>query len=144
MSVKHSRRILFFSVIIGTLSIIACVKYSDKLLFNWKSKPEQLARNWIIEKATINGRDVTSDYERFILSLTERGDAGLFAKFQSKKIKFEYKTIGKWFLMNNQNKILLDFENNEADVVYHILSIKNNEIRLKKDDESLELNFISE
>lgn len=141
---KRSAWILFFAITFIVFGVVVCEKYGNKILFNWQSKPEQLARNWMIAGATISGKDITSNYDQFVLKLTEKGEANLLAKFKQKQANFDYKTIGSWFLMNNQNKILLDFENNEADVVYHILNLKDGEIWLKKEDEPLELHFVSE
>lgn len=98
----------------------------------------------MIAQVTNEGNDVTIDYDRYVISFTENGDVNLLAKFKLQRSFFEYNTIGKWFFLNNQKKILLDFENNNADAVYHILKLEEDEIWLKKEGEALEFHFISQ
>lgn len=133
-----------FSVIFSVALLIACEKNTRNFLFGAPSKSERLAGNWMIAQVTNDGNDVTFDFDRYVLSFSENGNVNLLAKFKLQRSFFEYKTFGKWFFLNNQKKILLDFEKNNADAVYQILKLEEDEIWLKKEGESLELHFVSQ
>jgi hypothetical protein len=124
--------------------LLACEKNTRHFLFGVPTRTETLARNWIISRATMDGNDVTFNYDKYLLSFTGEGNVDLVAKFKLQASAFDYQTIGKWFFLNNKNKLLLDFENNEADAVYDILKLQEDEIWLRKDGEPLELHFVSQ
>ncbi|MCD6018783.1 MAG: hypothetical protein K0S53_1904 [Bacteroidetes bacterium] len=98
----------------------------------------------MIAQVTDNGNDVTFDYDRYSLNFSEKGEVNLLANFKVRRSSYEYNTIGTWFFLNNHKKLLLDFENNNADGVYHILKLQEEEIWLKKEGEPLELHFVSQ
>jgi hypothetical protein len=129
---------------IAVLLLVACEKNTRNFLFGVPSKTEQLARNWMIAQVTDNGNDVTFDYDRYSLNFSEKGEVNLLANFKVRRSSYEYNTIGTWFFLNNHKKLLLDFENNNADGVYHILKLQEEEIWLKKEGEPLELHFVSQ
>lgn len=132
-----------FLFIISTTLLVSCEKNTRDFLFG-TTTTDKLTKKWKITSATFEGNDVTFNYDNYLLTFSQEGVVDLIADFKPNLSFSKYKTSGKWFFLNDQKKLLLDFENNEADVVYQILKLKDDEIWLKKEGEPLELHFISQ
>ncbi len=135
---------ILLSGIILMISITACQKYSDGPLFDIKSKTERVANNWKVAQALDNGVDVTSDYNQYELNLKSNGDASLSAKYSVIGIAFEFVTDGTWVFVNDNERISFDFDNNDADALYKILKLKENEMWIEKNDGTLELHLVTQ
>jgi len=135
-------KILLSMAAILLFSVVGCKKYPDGPLLSVRSKSERVANNWKVGQAFDNGKDVTSDYDRYELSLTKSGSASLSAKYVVLASTFEYVTNGTWSFVSSKEKISFDFDNNEADGVYEILKLEEEEMWLKKDGGSVELHYV--
>lgn len=131
---------IFVSVFVLTLS--SC-KYEDGPFISLRSKEERVANVWVIDKAFDNGTDVTSDYEQYELNLDKDRNANLTSKYSSGNITFSFTTKGNWVFENKKNDIRFDFDDDDADMVYEILRLKENEFWIKEKGGSRELQLKS-
>ncbi|MCH7411365.1 hypothetical protein MM239_18365 [Belliella sp. DSM 111904] len=120
----------------------SCDDYPDGPLVSLKSKTERVANDWKIGEALDEGTDITSDYERYELSLTKDGEAILTANYNLLGINYEFTTSGTWVFLSNETKLSFDFENDDADGIYEILRLKEDELWLKEDAGTIELHFM--
>jgi len=120
----------------------ACKKYPDGPLISFHSKAERVANAWKVGQALDNGNDVTSDYNKYYLNLLQGGGANLTAKYTVFGTDYEYYTNGRWSFVDDKNKISFDFDNDNADGVYQILKLEEDEMWLKKDGGTLEFHFV--
>jgi len=139
---KKGKILLSFSAIV-LLSVAGCQKYPDGPLVSARTKTERVANNWKVGQAFENGKDVTADYNRYELSLTKSGGADLSVKFVVIGATFEYTTNGTWSFVNSKEKLSFDYNNNDADGVYQILKLEEDEMWLKGDGGSLELHYVT-
>lgn len=131
---------IFVSVFVLTLS--SC-KYEDGPFISLRSKEERVTNVWVIDKAFDNGTDVTSDYEQYELNLDKDRNANLTSKYSSGNITFSFTTKGNWVFENKKNDIRFDFDDDDADMVYEILRLKENEFWIKEKGGSRELQLKS-
>lgn len=137
---KNNSILLAFSVIL--ISMTACQKYEDGPAISLRSKSERVANDWKINQATDSGKDVSSDYKRYELNLTKDGGATLSADYNFGGFTYQYVTNGNWSFSNDKEKINFDFENNDADGIYRILKLKEDEMWLFDESDELELHFV--
>ncbi len=136
-------KIILSLIIIIVLSIASCKKYPDGPFLSLRSKTERVANAWRVGQAIDNGSDVTSDYNKYELTTTKGGNASLSAKYKFLGINYEYVTNGTWVFVSDKEKISFNFENDDADAVYQILKLKEDEMWLKKDGGTLELHLVT-
>ncbi len=127
--------IIFFSV-------SSCKKYSDGPLLSLRSKTERVSNNWKVGQAYDGDSDVTGSYNKYELDLTKTGSASLTANYKIITVDYDYTTKGTWAFVSNKDKISFDFDNNNADGVYEILRLKEDEMWLKRESDKLELHFV--
>lgn len=133
----------YISLFIGlTLLIASCKKYEEGPALSLRSKTERVANSWRIAQALDNGNDVTSQYNKFELDLTKGGSATLSAEYTFFNSELKYITDGTWVFVSNKEKISLNFENDDADGVYTILKLKEKEMWVKKDGDTVELHLV--
>lgn len=137
---RNSRLVLMYLVITVAL-FSSCQKYEDGPLISFRSKTERIANNWRVAKAIHDGNDVTGDFNRYDISLSKNGDASLTATYSFLGADYDYKTTGKWSLVEDKEKIVLDFENNLADANYFILRLKEKELWVRQENSNLELHL---
>ena len=138
------RGTLIFTVVVAVLVIVyACKKYSDGPMFSMRSRTERIANNWKVSQAFDKGIDVTHDFSKYELDLTPRGEAYLSSKYSFIGIDFDFETSGTWRFTTNDENVFLDFDNNDADMLYKIVRLKDDELWLIDEAGILELHFIS-
>ena len=138
-----TKQIILAVACIFIVSLSACNKYKDGPLISLRSKTERVANNWKVAQALDDGKDVTSDYNKYELSLTKNGSASLSANFTFLGGKYEYITDGTWDFTSNKEKLSFNFSNDDADGVYKILKLKEDEMWIKKDGGTLELHYVT-
>lgn len=122
--------------------LTACQKYEDGPFFSLTSKTSRAANNWRIEKAYDGSEDVTSSYDNYELDLGKTGSARISEKSHFGGVIFTTETNGTWSFANNKEDLALDFEDNNADVIYTILKLESSEMWLRKKGGGLELHLI--
>lgn len=120
----------------------SCDDYPDGPLVSLTSKTERVANDWKVGEALDEGTNITSEYEKYELSLTKGGEANLTANYKFLGIQYEFTTTGTWEFLSNETKLSFDFENDDADGVYEILRLKEDEMWLKEDAGTVELHFM--
>jgi len=138
-----TKQIILSLITVTLLSVSSCKKYPDGPGFSLRTKTSRVVNNWKIVQAFDNGKEVTSDYNKYELSLTKTGKASLAVKYVILGLNFEYVTNGTWAFVSNKEKISFDFENNDADKVYKILKLEEDEMWLKEDTGTLELHYVT-
>ncbi len=129
-------------LVVVALSFTACKKYPDGPMIDFHSKAERVANNWKVGQAFDEGKDVTYDYTKYELDLTKGGNASLTAKYKLFGTTYDFTTTGTWVFVSNKEKISFDFDDNNADGVYSILKLKEDEMWLKNSNEKIELHFV--
>ncbi|WP_306643352.1 hypothetical protein [Sanyastnella coralliicola] len=121
------------------LSITSCSKYEEGPVISLRSKTERVANTWVIEKAYDGGEDVTDNYDEYIIQFLSNGQSSLAAIYELGNIQFEYETDGTWEFDNNKEKIIVDYENDDADGTYLILKLYEEELWLIQQGSGVEL-----
>lgn len=125
------------------ITMTSCQKYEDGPAISLRTKTERVANDWKINSATENNQDVTGDYNKYELNLTKGGEATLTADYSFAGVSYQYTTEGTWSFASDKEKIAFNFDNDDADGIYEILKLKEDEMWLKEDGESLELHFVT-
>lgn len=68
----------------------------------------------------------------FDVEFQKNGSAKLNANYKALSVAFTFDTKGTWTLEDKDEKLRLDFEDNEADGTYTILKLKEKELWLKE------------
>ncbi len=133
------------AILFTVLTFIAssCKKYEEGPIVSVRSKEERVANTWVIEKAYDNGNDVTSDYDQYDLMMNKDQNAKLTSNYKSGNVTFSFSTEGVWSFENNKNDLRLDFDDDDADRVYEILRLKEEELWLKEKGGEQELHLKS-
>lgn len=143
VKMKHVKFFLSSALVVILLSVTGCQKYPEGPLVSIRTKTERVANQWKVGQALDNGSDVTSNYNMFELRLTKKGGATLSLKYTALGSTLEYTTEGQWSFVNNKEDISFDYDNNDADAVYRILKLEEEEMWLKQDNTSVELHLVS-
>ena len=143
MNMKQVKFFLSAALVVILISVTGCQKYPEGPLVSLRTKTERVANQWKVAQALDNGSDVTSSYNMFELRLTKKGGATLSIKYTALGATLEYTTEGQWSFVNNKEKISFDYDNNDADRVYRILKLEEEEMWLKEDNGNIELHFVS-
>lgn len=121
------------------LCFSACKKYDDGPLISLTSREERIANTWVIDKAIEDGADVTTSYDNYVLTLTTAHGASLSAQYVLFGVPISTETNGTWSFENNDETLVLDFEDDVADGTYQILRLTEPELWLRKTGDDLEL-----
>jgi len=127
-----------------TIFVTGCKKYDEGPLINLTPRNERVANTWVIEEATADGDDVTADFDNYVLTLTTGGDATLLATYTVFGTDFTYDTNGTWAFQNDDEELVLDFEDNAADGTYQIRRLTESQLWLHKVGDDLELHLKSQ
>jgi hypothetical protein len=134
---------ILFTVLLF-LALTSCNKYEDGPVLSFVSRNERIANTWKMDKALDNGVDVTSSYDRYIVTLTKSGSASLTAHFTLLSLEYDYVTNGTWNFTSNDDKLELNYENDLVDATYVILKLKEKELWLRQENTELELHLAPE
>ena len=124
-----------------TIFVTGCKKYDEGPLINLTPRNERVANTWVIDNATADGDNVTADFDNYVLTLTTGGDATLLATYTVFGADFTYDTNGTWAFQNDDEELVLDFEDNAADGTYQIRRLTENQLWLHKVGDDLELHL---
>ena len=126
--------------LVGTAFMLpSCKKYEDGPSLSLRSKKARIANTWQIESATDNGNDVSADYDDYTLELTKSGGATLSVNYVFGGSNFQISTSGTWDLINDKEDLRLDFDEDDSDVTYRILRLKEKELWLRDGNTELHL-----
>lgn len=128
-------------ITLATVALLAmgCNKYDDGPGISLIPRTERVANTWVIDKATSNGQDISSAYDQYVLTLTSGGSATLEADYTLFGVVISNSTSGTWSFANDQEELVLDFSDDQADGTYQILRLTSTELWLRKVGEDLEL-----
>jgi hypothetical protein len=121
------------------LLAVGCKKYEDGPGVSLVPRTERVANTWVIDKAYSDGEDITSSFDQYVLSLTTGNDATLEANYTLFGVVISYQTTGTWAFANEQEELVLDFEDDAADGSYQILRLTSDELWLRELGGDLEL-----
>jgi hypothetical protein len=126
---------------LATAALLAtgCSKYDDGPGVSLIPRTERMANTWVIERATADGDVVTDDYDQYVLDLNTDGAATLQAEYTVFGVDVNTQTSGTWAFANDQEELVLDFEEDLADGTYIINRLTQTELWLRKVGEDLEL-----
>lgn len=124
------------AAIITTVLFAGCKKYEEGPAVSLRSKKARMENTWEIDRAyNRDGEDITDEYDEYELRMTKDGDAELRAEYFGVSVDTE----GTWEFEDNKEEVRLDFENDDADRLYHILRLKEDELWLEDHDGGDEL-----
>lgn len=134
--------ILAGSVALSSLFFSCKKKYEDDDTIELTSRTERVANTWIFSYAEDDGENVSSDYEQYELYLNTEGDATLEADYEAFGVIYETVTEGTWSFRNDDEELVLDFEDDEQDADYIILRLNNDELWLHNMDNNVEIHLL--
>jgi hypothetical protein len=121
--------------------LTSCSKYEEGPLISFRSKKARIANTWQVEQALEDGEDITDQYDQYELEMLDNNDASLAALYTLGDLTFEYETDGTWSFEDSKEQLELDFEDDDADRIYDILRLKENELWLKEAGGDTELHL---
>lgn len=127
--------------LIASATIVSCNKYEEGPAISLIPKKERVANTWVIYHAEDNGNDVSDDYDQYELYLTSDGDAELSADYTFLGTQYQTETNGTWNFTSDKENISFDYEDDSQDGEYQILMLTEEEMRLRKTGDDLELRF---
>ena len=124
-----------FIIIVLVLGIFSCKKYPDGPTFSILTKKSRLCNDWKLSEFKKN--DVAKDLSGQSIELTIKKDNSFVATYVVGNITRTQN--GKWEFINNKNKVKFTAESTnvgstETGVEYEIRELRNNELRLIKND----------
>jgi len=125
------------------ITFTSCEDYPEGPAISLISKTNRVANNWRVAQALNDGIDVTSDYDKYELNLSKTGTAELIANYSILGSDFEFTTAGTWAFVNDSEKISFNYENNNADGIFQILKLKEDEMWLKEDGGTTEIHYVT-
>ncbi|MBK9761869.1 MAG: hypothetical protein IPO87_00565 [Flavobacteriales bacterium] len=135
---KYAMSLIPLSLVM-VLSMASCKKYEEGPAISLTSRSERVANTWTIDRAIADGNDVTSDYDNYVLTMTAGGSATLVATYTVFGVNFTGETNGTWAFQNDDEELVLDFENDDADGTYQIRRLTEAELWIHKIGDDLEL-----
>ena len=126
---------------LSTLLIFSCEKYENGPSISLIPRNERIANTWVIEKAIQNDEDVTSQYDQYEVYYTSDGDSELSAEYTAFGLEFQTETQGTWSLANNDEDLVVDYQDDSEDEEYQILKLTSKELWLREKGEDLELHL---
>ena len=126
---------------LSTLLIFSCEKYENGPAISLIPRNERIANTWVIEKAIQNDEDVTSQYDQYEVYYTSDGDSELSAEYTAFGVEFQTETQGTWSLTNNDEDLVVDYQDDSEDEEYQILKLTSKELWLREKGEDLELHL---
>ena len=126
---------------LSTLLIFSCEKYENGPAISLIPRNERIANTWVIEKAIQNDEDVTSQYDQYEVYYTSDGDSELSAEYTAFGLEFQTETQGTWSLANNDEDLVVDYQDDSEDEEYQILKLTSKELWLREKGEDLELHL---
>jgi hypothetical protein len=130
------------TLMVGLLSTSCEKKYEDDDTIELTSRAERVANTWKFGYAEDDGENVSEDFEQYELFMNTAGDAQLDASFTLFGTDYETSTNGTWSFRNNDNELVLDFEDDDQDAEYEILRLNNDELWLKNMDSNVEIHLL--
>lgn len=116
-----------------------CNNYDDGPGISLVPRADRVANTWIIERAIANGDDITAAFEQYVLTLGTDNSATLEAAYTLFGVVITNETTGTWAFANDQEELVLDFEDDQADGTYQILRLTQEELWLRRVGQELEL-----
>lgn len=125
----------------AAMALTACKKYEEGPLIQLTPRDERVANTWEFESAYEDGEDVSDDFDQYELYLASDGDAELTAEYTFLGVDYVTETDGTWSFENNDENLLLNFEDDSQDNEYQILRLTNDELWLRELGNDLELHL---
>lgn len=139
---KEAIGFLAGTVLLSSLFLSCEKKYDDDNTIELTSRKERVANTWIISYAEDDGENVSSNYDQYELYLNSDGDATLDADYTAFGVTYETSTEGTWAFRNDDEELVLDFEDDEQDADYQILRLNNDELWVLNLDNNIELHLL--
>jgi hypothetical protein len=136
---------LFALIIVTVLSFLSCRKYEDGPNVSFRTKKARITNNWRIESVLYNGDDVSAD-PLWAKQKHYMFRDGKYIITIINPISLEARNLqGTWKLYDNDSKIELTTKNYmgvaDSTNYFDILKLRNQELWIRKDDNSLELHY---
>ena len=133
--------VLMGVMIASMLTFDSCKKYEDGPGISFKSRKERVANDWRVSRAYNGSADVTADFDQFNVSFDKDGAANLEATYVFLGFDYQYSTSGTWSLEDKDQKLKVNFEDDDADATYVILKLEEEDMWLREDGTDLELHL---
>ena len=139
-----NRTILALTVLFAAGTMISCEKkYEDGPVVSLTSKQDRVANTWKFAYAEEDGENVSSEYDQYELYLNTSNEAELKAEYTSFGVTYSSETSGTWSFTNEEENLLLNFDNDDFDNEYRILRLMKDELWIEDLDKDLEIHLLS-
>jgi hypothetical protein len=125
-------------IVLGLAAIFilpACNLYEDGPLISLYSKEKRIANVWVAEAVTeSDGTDITDDYEGWVWTLTEGGEATISYPVLGSTLNFN----GTWNLIDEDEvlQLIIDYGVGNSISEFTILRLTENELWLRAEDDT--------
>lgn len=136
------KTLLIACLAVSVMPFASCKKYEDGPVLSTVSRSERVANTWIIAFAKENDENVSDQYDQYELYLTSEGDAELNASYTAFGTEYVTSTTGYWSFQDDDEVLVLDFEDDDQDGRYKILRLTTDELWLHDTQRDLELHLL--
>ena len=115
----------------------ACTLYEDGPLISLYSKEKRIANVWIAESVTeSDGTDITDDYDGWVWTLTENGDATVSYPVLGSGSTLNFN--GTWNLISEDEvlQLIIDYGLGNSISEFTILRLTENQLWLRAEDDT--------
>ncbi|MHB1277013.1 MAG: lipocalin family protein [Bacteroidia bacterium] len=133
---------LFTTATLVPIVLSACNKYEDGPDISLIPRTDRMANTWIFAYAESNGENVSDQFDQYELYMNTENEAQLDATYVIFGTSYQTSTSGTWAFTNDQQNLLLDFDDDAQDNEYEILRLANKELWLRDLDQDLELHLL--
>src|SRR5690348_5300779 len=120
--------------------VTAWEKYREESKTSVRKQTRRIAKTWKAARVMDGIFDVTTDYRRYNLEFTKKGEVILSITYLFMDEAFEYSTTGKWSFLEN-DKLALEFESHDQDCVFAIEKLEKREFWLREESGSMAFRF---
>lgn len=126
-------------IVAGLLLAASCTKYEEGPTISLVPRADRIANTWIIASASEDGQDISGQYDQYEIYFTDDGDAELTADYSLGGIQYSLVTEGTWSLVNDDEELVVDYQDDSQDERYQILRLTQDELWLREVGGDVEL-----
>jgi hypothetical protein len=142
LSIMKNKKIWIGVAALSMLVFSACNKYDDGPGVSLRSRKERISNEWRVDKAYNGSDDVSSDFDQYNITLRKDNSTTLEATYSFLSVDYSYSTNGTWSFLDNDTKVRVDYENNDADNTYVILKLEEDRLWVREEGSDLVLHLV--
>ncbi len=131
--------VMLIAVGVG-LTFTQCKKYDEDPTITLIPRETRITNSWEFQAAYEDGENVSSEYDRFDLTIREDGTAYIDVEYESiPGTVVRTQSDGTWTFKDNDEVVELNFEDDSEDAEVYVLRLTTKEFRFRDLDTDREI-----